>query len=153
MKARKPARRLVRTKSAVAKRAPRKPPLLSQLLAALDARPDVTVLTRTWPVTFVQLRYALEKTVVNPNSMSPLHRETPLFYGQAWQIDKDGKAAVVNPIPQLAGDAFEIGILCDVDLLGALGNRGQIHPEVAVRLGLQKPVEREEPLTGRPMER
>lgn len=129
---------------------PRKPPLLPSLLAALDARPDVTVLTRTWPVLFVQLRYVLEKTVVNPNGMSPLHRETPLFFGQAFRIERPATLAIIYPIPGSIGEGVEL--LRDADaLLDAM--LGPIHPEVAAKLGLAAPVEREPAIVGRAMER
>lgn len=156
MKARGAPRRISRGVRVKPERSPRKPPLLSLLLLALDARPDVTVLTRAWPVLFVQLRYALEKTVVNPNSMSPLHRETPLFYGQAWEARRAGANWALAPVPVLASvapDDEDVVMACvdaAVTLVYALG---KIHDEVAVRLGLQKPVERDAPIVGRPMER
>lgn len=171
VKTRGAPRRISRGVRVKPERSPRKPPLLSQLLAALDARPDVTVLTRAWPVLFVQLRYALEKTVINPDGFSPLHRETPLFYGQAWQVMKakgfvadeigrqelksDG-AMRMEPIPFTANvfDPHHYVVTGTLDVGdGLFDYLGPIHPEVAVRLGLQKPVEREEPLTGRPLQR
>lgn len=73
------------------------------LLAVLDQRPDVTVLTRSWPVYAVQLRHTISKTVVNPDGFNPLHRERDLFYGQAWKVTHSREEGfVVETVPEQA---------------------------------------------------
>lgn len=153
----------MKAKKAPGKSGARRPALLPALLGALDARPDVTVLTRTWPVLFVQLRYVLEKTVVNADGFSPLHRETPLFYGQAWQAERGKAGWTLEPVPKHAtviGEYAAYVVLNPSESVapvepdqGVRDSLGPIHSEVAARLGLAAPVERTPAITGRAMER
>lgn len=127
---------------------PRAPALLPSLLRALDARPDVTVLTREWPVVIVKATYVLDKTVVNPDGFSPLHRETPRFIGQALQLMKMGAGALLTAIPNAFCGEDEAAIMGPLDIAA-----WPIHPEVSARLGLSAPVERGQRITGAALER
>lgn len=121
------------------------------MLAVLDQRPDVTVLTRSWPVYAVQLRHTISKTVVNPDGFNPLHRERDLFYGQAWKVTHSRVGGYeFEPVPEQADGEIWSGEEADSVAEEALGP-----PDLRVleQLGLAPAQERGMALTGRSMER